>query len=276
VEGRLPPEIAAAIAAAPRSHFQLDLAGARYFIKTADASRVAMFEAEAAGIEAIAATKCVRVPGVVAVGTSGTSACIVLEHVTLGRRDSKVDALLGRQLAALHRVTNDRFGWNRDNTIGPTPQNNTWSPDWSAFWRDARLKPQLDLARANGYGGRLQAEGEKLLARVPDFLGSYAPAPSLLHGDLWSGNAAADETGAPVIFDPAVYYGDREADLAMTELFGGFAAEFYAAYDEAWPLEPGYDTRRDLYSLYHVLNHLNLFGGAYLAQAERLIAKLLR
>ena len=166
-------------------------------------------------------------------------------------------------------------GWHRDNTIGTTPQDNARTGDWAGFFRDRRIAPQLALAARNGHGGRLQRDGEKLLAQIPALLGSRAPAASLLHGDLWSGNAARLASGEPVIFDPAVYFGDREADLAMTELFGGFGADFYAAYAEAWPPAAGYPARRTLYNLYHVLNHLNLFGGGYRAQAEAMIGKML-
>ena len=234
-----------------------------------------MFEAEAAGVELLAAAQCVRIPRAIGTGLSHDVAWICLEHVDLHPRDARTDAKLGVQLAALHRVTEGRYGWERDNTIGPTPQRNAWSGDWVSFWSNARLRPQLELAAGNDYGGRLRADGEKLLARIGDFFTAYMPVPSLLHGDLWSGNAAADEAGAPVIFDPAVYYGDRESDVAMTELFGGFAPDFYAAYRGVWPLDSGYGTRRDLYNLYHVLNHLNLFGRSYLGQAERLIGRLL-
>jgi len=185
------------------------------------------------------------------------------------------DELLGRQLAALHRVTHTRFGWHRDNTIGSTPQINTQKNDWVTFYREQRLRYQLELAAENGYGGSLQRRGEQLLERLPAFFISYRPRPSLLHGDLWGGNHAALTDGTPVIFDPAVYYGDREADLAMTELFGGFGSGFYSAYRAAWPLDPGYRVRKDLYNLYHVLNHLNLFGGGYRGQAEQMVDRLL-
>ena len=174
----------------------------------------------------------------------------------------------------MHRTTRAEFGWVRDNTIGATPQPNTPDPDWVRFWARQRLGFQLALAARNGHGGALQRLGETLLGRLPDLL-DHAPAPSLLHGDLWGGNLGYMRDGEPVIYDPAVYYGDREADLAMTELFGGFGGDFYAAYREAWPLDPGYASRRDLYNLYHVLNHLNLFGGGYLGQALNLLGRLL-
>jgi fructosamine-3-kinase len=137
-----------------------------------------------------------------------------------------------------------------------TPQQNSWCDDWAEFWRTRRMQPQLDLARRNGFD--LEATFD---------LGNHRPQPSLLHGDLWSGNAGFTAQG-PVVFDPAVYYGDREADLAMTELFGGFPRQFYQAYNDAWPLEEGYQRRKPLYNLYHLLNHLNLFGGGYLGQVS--------
>ena len=183
-------------------------------------------------------------------------------------------AALGQRLAGLHRSSAERFGWHRDNTIGATPQSNRWTASWIEFWRTQRLGFQLELAARNGYGGSLQRRGEQLLAQL-DALLAHDPAPSLLHGDLWGGNAAATPAGEPVLFDPACYYGDREADLAMTELFGGFAPAFYSAYRDTWQVDAGYAVRRDLYNLYHVLNHLNLFGGGYRAQAEGMIERLL-
>ncbi len=175
-------------------------------------------------------------------------------------------AALGRMLAAMHRSTGARFGWHRDNYIGATPQANAWCDDWTEFWLERRLRPQMELARANGFEIRGQAFSERLLAR-------HRPQPSLLHGDLWNGNAGFSN-GQPVLFDPAVYYGDREADLAMTGLFGGFPPQFYAAYEAAFPLEPGYEKRKPLYNLYHLLNHLNLFGGGYLAQVQAALGLL--
>jgi fructosamine-3-kinase len=167
-----------------------------------------------------------------------------------------------------------RFGWDRDNTIGSTPQLNEPSVDWVTFWRERRLGYQLELAARNGYRGRLKQRGERLLDGLGALL-DHNPVPSLLHGDLWGGNLGYDEAGEPVIFDPACYFGDREADLAMTELFGGFGRRFWAAYQEAWPLSEGYPVRKHLYNLYHVINHLNLFGGGYLSQAESMIDRLL-
>ncbi len=246
--------------------------GRRFFVKTNQARYLAMFEAEAEGLEAIRATGTLRVPRPICSGAGADEAWLVLEYLEMGGRGSAAE--LGRRLAALHRHSWDRYGWYRDNTIGSTPQVNTPSDDWIAFYRDRRLGYQYTLAARRGAPRRLLDRGERLMSGLAGFFVGYRPAPSLLHGDLWGGNFAYSG-GEPVIFDPAVYFGDREADLAMTELFGGFPGEFYAAYREAWPLEAGYRVRRDLYNLYHVLNHFNLFGGGYLNQAERMTDALL-
>ena len=247
----------------------------RFFVKINRGSSLRMFEAEAEGLREIAATGVVRVPNPVCTGVALDSAFLVLEFLDFsagveGRADE-----LGRRLASMHRVSGLRYGWRRDNTIGTTPQVNTPADSWPEFWRDRRLGYQFALAARNGYKGALQRQGELLLARLEGFFAGYVPPPSLLHGDLWGGNYAFVRTGEPVIFDPAVYYGDRETDLAMTELFGGFPSAFYEAYREAFPLDEGYRSRKTLYNLYHILNHLNLFGGGYLMQAEGMIAKLL-
>ncbi len=247
----------------------------RYFVKIHDAAQLPMFQAEAAGLAELEAAQAIRVPRSICHGTTGNHAYLVLEHLDLGGANGVGIAHAGRQLAVLHRVTNQRFGWIRDNTIGSTPQPNQQATDWVEFWRDRRLGFQLDLAARNGYGGRLQQRGERLLDAFPALFANYRPRPSLLHGDLWGGNLGFDEEGQPVIYDPAVYYGDREADLAMTELFGGFGSDFYAAYREAWPLDSAYPARRTLYNLYHILNHANMFGGGYAGQAGRMIDELL-
>lgn len=193
------------------------------------------------------------------------------------RSDTASQAKMGRQLAALHRVTseNGQFGWHRDNTIGSTPQVNTPSDDWISFYRDQRLQFQFNLAGRHGAGSRLLSQGDRLMGEFHVLFDNYVPESSLLHGDLWSGNYAYTSAGDPAIFDPAVYYGDREADLAMTELFGGFGHDFYTAYDNAWPIDPGYKIRKTLYNLYHILNHFNLFGGGYASQAQGMVDSLL-
>jgi fructosamine-3-kinase len=255
--------------------FRLQSGGRDFFVKLNTSASLAMFEAEAAGLEEIAATGTVRVPRPLCAAADLDRAWLVLEYLPLSATRSRNLATLGEQLAAMHRVTHARFGWTRDNTIGSTPQVNTEHASWVEFWRLHRLGYQLDLAALRGYGGELQHKGAKLLEQLPQFFSSYRPGASLLHGDLWGGNAAVTSTGEPVIFDPAVYFGDREADIAMTELFGGFPPDFYQAYAATWPLDSGHRERRELYNLYHVLNHLNLFGGGYLAQAEGMIARLL-
>jgi len=248
--------------------------GHAFFVKVNRANKASMFAAEAAGLEEVARTRTVRVPAPVCHGANGEASWIVLEHLELRSGDDKSMRRLGRDLAQLHRVTARRHGWGCDNTIGSTPQINTPADDWVAFWREQRLGFQLRLAESNG-GGRLIENGARLMEKLPAFFEGCSPSPSLLHGDLWSGNAAMLPGGAPVIYDPAVYYGDREADVAMTELFGGFPQSFYAAYRAECPLDVGYGTRKHLYNLYHVLNHFNLFGGGYGAQAERMIEQLL-
>jgi len=249
--------------------------GRRFFVKRNQAALLSMFEAEADGLQAMAETNSVRVPRPTCHGSDGTQAWLVMEYIPSGAASPGSAAALGRQLAAMHRSTRPQFGWHRDNTIGSTPQHNAERPDWVSFWRDRRLGFQLRLAADNGHRGALQRDGERLLGRVDQLLSGHQPVPSLLHGDLWSGNAGTDADGRPLIFDPACYYGDREADIAMTELFGGFAPAFHAAYREAWPLDDGYPLRRTLYNLYHILNHANLFGGGYSAQAMGMIQSLL-
>jgi len=245
-----------------------------FFVKVNAADRLDMFEAERDGLDELASAEAIRVPIAIAVGSDRTQSWLILEDIAFGRPGPGSSRRAGRALAALHRHTAPAFGWRRDNTIGATPQPNDWTDSWTDFWREHRLGFQLRLAADKGYGGRLQGLGEQLLTRF-DALIDHAPPASLLHGDLWGGNIGYAGDGEPVIYDPAVYYGDREADIAMTELFGGFGSEFYAGYREAWPLDPGYPVRRMLYNLYHVLNHLNLFGGGYGAQAEGMMQRLL-
>ena len=243
------------------------------FVKVQPAAKRALFETEAEGLGELAAANAIRVPHVICHGVAAGQAYLVLEYLAL---DAHGDAaLLGRLLAQQHRVSAPQFGGGGDNWIGATPQPNQRTDQWIDFWRDQRIGFQLRLAAENGYGGKLQQDGETLLTDLDAFFAGYTPASSLLHGDLWGGNHAYLADGAPVIFDPAVYFGDRECDLAMTELFGGFASAFHAAYREAWPLDAGYAVRKTLYNLYHILNHANLFGGGYAAQAQRMVSQLL-
>ena len=252
--------------------FVVEGEGGPWFVKTNDAQHADGFAAEADGLSAILATG-VRAPRPLCHGADDAHAWIVMEFVELGGPPDP--ARLGAQLAKLHAARGDAYGWRRDNWIGATPQRNARSGDWTEFWAKERLAPQLALARRNGLGDGLARAGERLLGALPRLLAGYLPRASLLHGDLWGGNAGYLADGEPIVFDPAVYYGDPEADLAMTELFGGFPSAFYHAYREIVPLEPGYEWRKNLYNLYHVLNHANLFGGGYAEQAEAMMRRLL-
>jgi fructosamine-3-kinase len=244
-----------------------------FFVKTNRAQRLSMFEAEAAGLQALHDARVITVPEPLVHGVSGHESYLVLSWLDMaGQPDSR---RFGEAMASLHRCTAKRYGFSIDNTIGSTPQLNQWSDDWIDFWRKQRLGYQLDLALGNGFGHRLNDLGQRLIEVLPAFFGDYRPEPSLLHGDLWSGNWGGLGGGEPVIFDPASYHGDREADLAMMELFGSPGRGFFAAYDAAWPIDPGYATRKTLYNLYHILNHANLFGAGYARQAENMIESLL-
>ncbi len=246
------------------------------FIKVSSAALAAMLEAEAAGLEELRRAAAVRVPQVLGTGVAGASSWLALEWIRMSPRTAASETALGEQLALQHRRQATDYGWDRHNTIGSTPQLNGWSKDWVTFFGERRLRYQLELAAGNGADAALLARGEALLERLDRLFDSYRPAPSLLHGDLWGGNWSTDERGQPVIFDPATYYGDREADIAMTRLFGGFGADFYRAYAASWPLDAGAGRRTALYNVYHVLNHFNLFGGGYLAQAVSMMDSLLR
>ena len=257
------------------SAYQLQTSEHSYFIKLNQPQLLSMFEAEARGLEEMAALNCVRVPQVICHGQADGHSYLVLEHIELDSLRGQANKLLGKQLAQLHQHTQPFFGWHINNTIGSTPQFNNREQDWLIFWQQHRLDQQLKFTTQNGFGGRLQDKGQRLSNNLHYFFEGYSPSPSLLHGDLWGGNAAADPQGNPVIFDPACYYGDRETDIAMTELFGGFGGDFFSAYQAEYPLDPGYKVRKTLYNLYHILNHVNLFGGGYLGQAESMIEQLL-
>ncbi len=245
-----------------------------FFVKLHLADNAAMFAPEAAALTEIRASRTVRAPDPICHGVAEDHAYFAMEYIKLQPGDSRGAEGLGEQLAAMHRVSAPKFGWHIDNTIGATPQVNAWTDDWLTFYAKYRLQFQLDLAASNGC--RLQTLGAQLIEYLPAFFDTYQPRPALLHGDLWGGNWGVDDQGQAVIFDPALYYGDRETDLALTELFGGFPARFYDAYSAMYPLDVGgYAVRKILYQLYHVLNHFNLFGGDYANQAERMIERLL-
>lgn len=247
-----------------------------YFVKTNHIAHGDMFEAEAEALQEMADSHTVTVPRPICYGDDGQSCYLVLEYLPMHGSADMVD--FARQFAAMHRIVKSQFGWHRNNTIGSTPQMNDFEDDWVNFWQKHRLGYQLELAASKGYGGELQSLGERLLVQVPALFQTYQPQASMLHGDLWGGNISGLSDGRAVIYDPAFYYGDREADLAMTQLFGGFSASFYSAYNEAWPLDEGYAVRKTFYNLYHIINHLNLFGGGYhgqaISMAERVLAEL--
>ena len=247
----------------------------KYFVKLNNASSLAMFEAEADGLLALGTCPHLRIPRLIGHESDELHAYLILEYIDMRPLPKgSASTTAGRALAQLHGKTGAHFGWHRDNFIGRTPQPNTSHTNWLDFFLHERLLPQLALAK-DRQAGALVESGERLAENLHAFFTTHQPAASLLHGDLWHGNAAIDERGQLVLFDPAVYFGDREADLAMTRLFGGFSSDFYAAYQEIWPPSAGHRQRETLYNLYHVLNHFNLFGGAYRSEAEQMIGTLL-
>jgi len=196
--------------------------------------------------------------------------------IEFGHSSVTSQSALGRGLALLHQQTSQQFGFTSENVIGKSLQTNLQNDSWLEFYSQQRLGTQFKLAKEHGFFNSFAFEAEALMHVLPDLLGNHHPAPSILHGDLWSGNVACDSLGIPTIFDPAIYYGDRECDIAMTELFGGFSSHFYAAYNDVYPLDEGYKKRKELYNLYHVLNHANLFGGTYIKQSKSMMQQLVQ
>jgi len=244
-----------------------------YFVKINTAKYSALFAAEVQSLRLISRAESIKAPAIIATGSVGAYCFLVLEYLSLNTHGDEF--VLGQQLASMHSIVAPQFGFETDNFIGLTPQKNTFTKGWCEFFRDCRLLPQLEMAYKQAYADSLKVIGEQLLKKLPDIFGDHLPKASLVHGDLWSGNAAFLDDGTPVIYDPACYYGDREVDLAMTRLFGGFGSEFYRGYATKWPLPAGYKTREPLYNLYHQLNHLNLFGSAYLNACVQSIKALL-
>lgn len=247
--------------------------GLTYFAKINYASEVTMFEAETLGLQQMLATQTLRVPQPLCWGISDNNSYLVLEWLEFGRGNAQAWGKMGQKLAAMHKAGGaTAFGWKRDNTIGSTPQINTWTKDWADFFAQYRIGYQLQLARKRG--GNFPHE-QQIIPAIKEILADRTPQPSLVHGDLWSGNAAVTTDEEPVILDPAVYYGDREVDIAMTELFGGFPGSFYRGYNDIFPLDSDYQQRKTLYNLYHILNHFNLFGGGYASQASQMLQEVL-
>jgi len=256
------------------------------FAKTSRADRLPLLEAEAEGLLALArvAPPTLVIPRPLALGVAGEQAVLVLPWLELARGPGSPGdwETYGADLARLHRQSlpgghqqggvDQGFGWGQDNFIGASPQTNGWSKSWSSFFAECRLAPQL---RWLAEKGSPMAGSAPLLERLPGWLDSHGVQPCLVHGDLWSGNGALLADGGGSVFDPAVYFGDRETDLAMARLFGGFPEAFFKAYNEEWPLPRGWRERVEIYNLYHLLNHANLFGGVYIKQAQSVIDTLL-
>ena len=240
----------------------------RYFLKQNFETTADMFEKEARGLNTLRISGGPGVPKVFLVG----KAYLLLEDLQASSPCEDFWQLFGRQLALIHNQVNEAYGFQEDNYIGANPQQNTWMENGHDFFRERRLKPQIQLTHRQSF---LTAKDirmlEELLVKLTDLVPEQ-PA-SLIHGDLWSGNLMTDKEGKPAIIDPAVHYGWAEADLAMTDLFGRFPDSFYDAYIEVRPLEPGYRSRYPIYNLYHLLNHLNLFGGGYLSQVRQIISR---
>lgn len=246
--------------------------GRSFFVKSSpDAQQI--FAAEAAGLEALAATEALRLPRVLGQAHLGNrEACLVLEAIHPAReKHADFWREFGAGLAKMHQGaqhdvgSGGRFGFQHNNYLGASHQINAWTQQWPSFFAEHRLKYQMDLAHRNGVATKeLLQLVERVIERIEKLIGVPPEPAALVHGDLWSGNFLHDEDGLPVVFDPAVYYGHREAELAMPLLFGGFHDDFFAAYHDIWPLESGWRQRVEIYKLYHLLNHLNLFGSGYL------------
>ncbi len=237
-----------------------------------------MFECEAVGLHALAEAAAIRVPQVLAFNEQA----LVLEMIRQAPKKQDFFVAFGQDFARLHQYRGKACGFAHDNFIGSTRQVNTpldgpWTEAaddgslWPAFFMERRLRFQVHLAVSNGYDRALEHLLDRAELQITELLASAIEPPSMLHGDLWSGNFVVDDHGEACLIDPAVYYGHREADLAMTRLFGGFESSFYAAYDELYPLPPGHEDRLPIYQLYHILNHLNLFGGGYFEQSKHIL-----
>ena len=242
--------------------------GKKYFLKLSKLKNLRLLSSEAEGLDELRKLKVISVPEIVALDQD----YLLLEWIERGdyNTDSGLEKL-GSQLAEMHRIPGLKFGYKNDNYIGGSPQCNIpsilGSENWVSFYTENRLKFQLELADKNGYvTPEIRNLMESLMIKMPELLSGTEENPSLLHGDLWSGNYIIDISGKPWLIDPAVYYGHREADLAMTSLFGGFSDVFYSAYKSEFQISPGYADREPLYQLYHLMNHLNLFGKGFYKQ----------
>lgn len=253
--------------------FRISDGSKEFFVKRHHESMAMMFESEYTALEQMASTQTLRVPRPIGWGVAEGYAWLVTEFLEMQSCSGDVQFQLGKQLARMHRIRQPYFGWCRDNTIGSTHQPNPRTDDWISFWRQHRLGWQFELARRNG---GIFVGSDQLLDSLETFFIGYEPKPSLLHGDLWSGNMAALKTGVPVVFDPASYYGDAEAEFGIIDMFGGFTDAFYRGYASEKSFAEGFQSRKHLYRLYHELNHFNLFGSSYASSCESTIHQLLK
>lgn len=259
-----------------RRALRLDTSDGPLFVKLLPAAQADRFAAEVDGLALLRGVGSFRIPDVCARACTDTHAWLALEWIDLHAVTTPEEGrLFGEALAALHATIGPHYGLTRDNWLGDSRQENGTSESWPLFYAHKRLRPQLEQVIAGGQHGPLVRDVRAIIERVAALFLDYRPTASLLHGDLWHGNAAVDASGRPVLFDPAVHYGDREADFAMAELFGGFPISMYAAYLRTSPLHANAPARRGLYRLYHLLNHCNLFGASYLRETERTAARLL-
>lgn len=237
----------------------------RFFVKTNEKSHFSNFEAEREGLEHLNDTKLFKVPKVICSGVVSDHSFLVLEHIAMTQGDDQSWFHFGQTLAELHKTHSQKmYGWQEDNFIGLTPQSNLWQKKWSCFFAEQRIGFMLQLLSEKGH---TLANIDTVVESIKSLLAGHNPTSSMLHGDLWQGNAGFYKN-QPVLFDPAFHFGDRETDLAMTELFGRFPQRFYQGYADVWPLEADYEYRKPIYQLYHVLNHAVLFGGHYIDSAK--------
>ena len=247
--------------------------GQQFFLKSNASAPRGMFETESKGLKLLGQSGAIKVPQVIGVGETAKTDFLILESICPEKPALDFSQRFGRQLATLHRQTQTHFGLDHDNYLGATLQPNQQHNDWGVFWKQQRFGFQFQLAQERGYmDATFNKLSDRLLNRVDELLKTNE-SPALIHGDLWSGNFMVGPSGEPVLIDPAVYFADREAEFGMTTLFGGFDQLFYDAYNEAWPLAAGAEQRIELYRLYHLLNHLNLFGSGYLNDCQAIMKK---
>jgi len=253
--------------------FQVQTTAGDYFLKYNDVGKYPqMFEAELKGLELLKDANAIPVPGVIFNGEVNGTSFLVLEWIEPGRRNKDSWSYFGKHLAKLHRSSVTNYGLGYNNYIGSLKQSNVQQNSWTDFFIHERIEPQLKLANEKGLiGNAMITQFNNLYRKLNELIPEEKPA--LLHGDLWNGNFLVNDKGLATLIDPAVYYGHREMDLAMTKLFGGFDMEFYSAYDESFPLDKGFEDRIDIHNLYPLLVHVNLFGGGYVQQVKAVLER---